>query len=125
VLLILALAIGGGIPATRWTTEYIREFAVDGGFKITSFTTRILGLISGMVVSSVFLIIGMYQAAEISQFPDWAKIIGLGLVFGVMAGGQYDASRYNANGNVYVGGTGFGDGDLPNTPKAGSIKDYA
>jgi hypothetical protein len=126
VLLILALAVGGGIPATLWLTQYTREFVADAGIEASKLALRIIGLISGIVVSSVFLVIGMYQAAELAPYPDWLKVIGLGLAFGLLAGGWHDSKRYSGTiTNVYAGGAGFGDGDVPDEPKQGSIKDYS
>ncbi len=113
VLLILALAVGGGIPATRWATQYAREFFTDAGIELNSLGMRLLGLASGVGVSTLLEALGMYQAAELQTFPAWLRIVGLGLAFGVMAGGLHDASRRV---DVYTTPEGqFGDGDLPDS----------
>jgi hypothetical protein len=122
VLLILALAIGGGIPATRWATQYAREFWADAGISLNSLQMRIIGLVCGVLVSSAFQMLGMYNAQELQVFPVWLQIIGLGLVFGVMAGGQHDSQRSRSE--IVDSNSEFGDGDLT-TAKHGKTEDYA
>lgn len=94
---VLFVATATGIPATKWLTQYVLQWLYDAEIKeIRKLYMRLIGLICGIAVAAFLYSIKMLDTPELSGYNPIVKILVVGLVFGVMAGGWRNTEQAQA-----------------------------
>jgi peptidoglycan/LPS O-acetylase OafA/YrhL len=80
-----------GIPAALMVTEYFRN-AIDDARGRTAGdlhpnAVRALGIVCGIAVAGAYALLKMLNAPVLESYPMWFRIVAIGAVFGVSAGG--------------------------------------
>jgi hypothetical protein len=126
VAIVVSLLFVVGLPGTIYLCALFLDWLEDAGIKPTRLTKRILGIVAGFITAGLAELLGFLSYPALEQYPVWLRVVGLGLVFGLYAGGRISADQQAQKkalklaDQTYAGGE-FGDGE----PRVGQAQDYA
>jgi hypothetical protein len=125
VNLIVALTLALGLPGTIYLTALFLDWLNDADIVATRLTKRILGVVAGIITAGLAELLGALNQPALEPYPIWLRVVGLGLVFGLYAGGRISADQQAQKKALKLADETYNENNGDGTLRVGSTKDYA